>query len=146
MQRAIHTPRTQMSAIRRNPDCTRSSSIPSFQTIYATKSSPKSRPFICGCGLRHGAMALLAQFCVITPGALSHYPDPFGAFHATTPPYNATPWRNSSLSRLHVSHLSKRHQENHSHMPPTPFHGSLRVHWNHESCRHGSLCRSIEID
>ena len=47
-QRIVHPLQTQMSVIRRNPDCTISSSIPSFQTIYATKSSPKTRPFICG--------------------------------------------------------------------------------------------------
>lgn len=48
-QKIVHPRQTQMSAIRRNPDCTISSSTPSFQTIYATKSSPKTRPFICGC-------------------------------------------------------------------------------------------------
>lgn len=90
-QKIVHPRQTQMSAIRRNPDCTISSSC-SFKSkpFHATKSSPKTRPFICG-----GVTSAATPVRILS---LCH--------SGRSPPHGATHWRNSSFSAF-MFHLCR---------------------------------------
>ena len=85
--------------------------------------------------LCHGALGALSRHGAF--GALSRHGATSSLLGAPLR-HNATPLRHPMAQllthRLHVSRLSKRKQKSHSRMLPTPFHGSLRVYWNHESC------------